>query len=226
MVKELRVGAASAQQLRTFSYPSGRALRVAVSGGIGAGKSTVTRVLRERGALIADADALAREVTAPGSSVLAQLATDFGSGILNDDGALNRAALAAHIFSNPAARHRLEVLTHPAIIARAREILASAHPGQLAVYDVPLLVETRGDREVDCVMIVSAPEEKRLEHLRGRGMSEADARARMHTQADDEARRALAQIWIHNAGTREDLEKLVAECADRWLVAPQAPASS
>lgn len=225
-MKTLRVGGASAQQLRTFSYPSGRALRVAVSGGIGAGKSTVTRVLRERGALIADADALAREVTAPGSPVLAQLATVFGSGILNDDGALNRTTLAAHIFSNPAARHRLEALTHPAIIARAREILAGAHPDQLAVYDVPLLVETRADREVDCVIIVSAPEEKRLEHLRGRGMSEADARARMRTQVDDEVRRGLAHIWIQNAGSRPELESLVATCADSWLVAPRAPASS
>ncbi|MFE1522577.1 dephospho-CoA kinase [Schaalia turicensis] len=225
-MKALTVGGASAYLLRTFTHPRDRALRVAVSGGIGAGKSTVTRILQDRGALIADADALAREVTAPGSPVLAQLATIFGSGILNDDGALNRAALAAHIFSNPAARHRLEALTHPAIIARAREILAGAHPGQLAVYDVPLLVETRADREVDCVIIVSSPEEKRLEHLRGRGMSETDARARMRTQVDDEVRRGLAHIWIQNAGSRAELEKLVARCADSWLAAPQAPASS
>ncbi|MGJ9481481.1 dephospho-CoA kinase [Actinotignum sp. GS-2025e] len=215
----LTIGGASAQLLRPFTRPRGRALRIAVSGGIGAGKSTVTHVLRDRGAIIADADALAREITAPGSPVLAQLTAAFGPDILNDDGALNRAALAAHIFTNPAARHRLEALTHPAIIARARDILASAAPGQLAVYDVPLLVETRADREVDCVMIVAAPEEKRIEHLRGRGMSQADAQARMRNQVDDEARRALAHIWIWNAGSRAELENLVAQCAESWLAA-------
>lgn len=239
MHEKIQVGGASAVLLRPFARAAsaaskaGATLRLAVSGGIGSGKSTVTAVLARRGAVVADADQIARDLQAPGSPLLGAIAKRFGPSVLTpspapagaaldapaapDAATLDRAALARIVFSDSAAKADLDAIMHPAIWERAEAILASAHPGQLAVYDVPLLIETRADRHVDAVLIVSAPLEARLDRLERRGISRADATARIQAQTTDAARRELAHIWLDNAGTKADLEQLTAAVADAWL---------
>jgi dephospho-CoA kinase len=189
-------------------------LSVGLTGGIGSGKSEVARLLAGHGAYVVDADAVAREVVAPGEPALALVADRFGSTIVRADGTLDRAALAAVVFADAAARADLEAIMHPAIRARSAALLAAAPPDSVAVYDMPLLVEQGLADAYDVVVVVDCPDEVRLARLvSGRGMAEADARARMGAQASREERLAVADFVIDNGG---DLARLRAQVDRLW----------
>ncbi|GAA0741866.1 dephospho-CoA kinase [Dactylosporangium roseum] len=183
---------------------------VGLTGGIGAGKSAVATRLAALGAVIIDADRLAREAVAPGSAGLAEVAAAFGEGVLAADGSLDRPALAGLVFNDDDARHRLEAIIHPRVRARTAELVAAAPADAVIVNDVPLLVEKNMTGPYELVVIVFASLETRLDRLtRLRGMSAEDARARIAKQATDEQRRAVADIEIWNDGTPEDLDRAV-----------------
>jgi dephospho-CoA kinase len=189
-------------------------LRVGLTGGTGAGKSSVARRLAQLGAFVVDADVLAREVVAPGSEGLAAVVAEFGDAVLAPDGSLDRAALAALVFADPSRRRALELLTHPRIAERTRALVAAAPPGAVLVHDVPLLVEKRMGAGYHLVVVVDAPEEVRLARLvAARGMSEHDARARVRAQAAADDRRAAADVWLDNRG---DEPALVAAVDALW----------
>jgi dephospho-CoA kinase len=180
-------------------------LRIGLTGGIGSGKSTVSALLAERGAVVVDADLIAREVVEPGTPGLAAVVEAFGTDVLAADGSLNRPALAAVVFADPAARRRLDALVHPLVRARAAELEAAAPPGAVVVHDVPLLVETGQAGRFDLVLVVAADVETRVARLVRRGLTEDDARARIAAQATDEQRRAVADVVLDNSGTPEQL---------------------
>lgn len=181
-------------------------LRIGLTGGIGAGKSTVARELERLGAVVIDADVLAREVVAPGSAGLAEVVAEFGEGVLRDDGALDRPALGRIVFADPAARARLEAVTHPLIAAETARRLAELPEDSVVVHDVPLIVENRLAGNYDLVVVVGADEQVRLDRLvRDRGMAREDALARIRAQATDAERRAVADVWLDNSGTEEEL---------------------
>ena len=184
-------------------------LRIGLTGGIGSGKSTVAGLLAARGALVVDADRLAREVVEPGTGGLAAVVDAFGPGVLTADGALDRAALASIVFSDPGARARLDGIVHPLVRARASELVAATPPDAVVVQDVPLLVETGQAGSYDLVLVVEADLDTRVRRLVGRGLAEDDARARIAAQASDEQRRAVADVVLDNSGSVEDLEAQV-----------------
>lgn len=191
-------------------------LRVGLSGGIGSGKSTVSATLARLGAVVIDADALAREVVEPGTPGLAAVAARFGDGILTAQGALDRPALGRIVFGDPAARRDLEGITHPLIAERTQELIAAAPPHSIVVHDVPLLVEVGYAPRYHLVVIVGASRVTRLHRLVDlRGMPRAEAEQRIDAQATDEQRRAVADVWLGNEGTVEELraatEQLYAE---------------
>ncbi|MCH4249890.1 MAG: dephospho-CoA kinase [Microbacteriaceae bacterium] len=176
---------------------------VALTGGIGAGKSTVASVWRTLGAEIVDADQLAREVVSPGAPALAEVVRAFGPEILLPDGALDRPALAAIVFADPDRRRLLESILHPAVQHLAATRL-SASQARIAVYDVPLLAEARKALHFDRIVVVSAPEEVRLRRLiEIRGMDAAKARDRIRSQATEAERLALADDVLDASGTLE-----------------------
>ncbi|HYN65888.1 MAG TPA: dephospho-CoA kinase [Ornithinibacter sp.] len=185
-------------------------LRVGLTGGIGSGKSTVSALLASLGAVVVDADAVAREVVEPGTAGLAAVVDRFGSGVVGRDGELDRPALGRVVFGDPAALRDLEALTHPAIWARTAQIIDDAGPDAVVVHDMPLLVEKRMGAEYHLVVVVGAAEDVRVRRLVDqRGMAEDDARARIAAQADDEARRVAADVWLENEATTEALRALV-----------------
>ncbi|MEV4315259.1 dephospho-CoA kinase [Actinocrispum sp. NPDC049592] len=181
-------------------------LRVGLTGGIGSGKSTVAGRLAEHGAVLIDADRLAREVVEPGTPGLAALATEFGPEILAADGSLDRPKLASVVFNDPAKRARLDAIVHPLIGTRTAEMLAQAAPDAVVVHDVPLLVEKNYAPMYHLVVIVDADIEDRVHRLTvTRGMPEDDARARIAAQATTEQRRAVADVWLDNSGTPDQI---------------------
>jgi dephospho-CoA kinase len=180
-------------------------LRIGLTGGIGSGKSTVSALLAERGAVVVDADRIAREVVEPGSPGLAAVVEAFGPEVLTADGALDRPALAAVVFADPEARARLDGIVHPLVRHRTAELVAAAPEGAVVVNDVPLLVETGQAGSYDLVLVVEAEAEIRVARLVQRGLSEEDARARIAAQATDEQRRAVADVVLDNSGTPEQL---------------------
>ncbi|MCD4550156.1 MULTISPECIES: dephospho-CoA kinase [unclassified Schaalia] len=216
-MQNLRVGQAQATLIRPWEQPATRALRVGLSGGIGSGKSTVAQVLKAQGALLADADRIAREIVFPGSEALAAITEAFGEGILNEDSSLNRAALAQQVFRCSSARRTLENITHPLIAARAEEILSTAPHDGCAVYDVPLLVEKQMQHLFDVVLIVDAPENIRIARLIKRSMTMHEAKQRIKTQASRQERQSVAHIWIDNNGSKTELELLVEQVKKQWL---------
>jgi dephospho-CoA kinase len=187
-------------------------MRVGLTGGVASGKSTVAGLLESLGAVVIDADVLAREVVEPGTPGLAAVVAEFGPGVLTEDGALDRPALGAVVFADEAARRRLEAILHPLIRARGAEIEAAAPADALVVHDIPLLAETGQADRFDAVVVVDVPVETQVERMgRDRGMSHEDARARVAAQADRAARRAIATYVVDNTGTREDLRDRVTE---------------
>lgn len=165
----------------------------------------MARALARRGAVVIDADAIAREVVEPGTPGLAAVVERFGSGVLGADGRLDRPALAALVFEDAAARADLNAVVHPLVAAETLRRQAAAPPDSVVVLDVPLLVEA-AKSGYDVVVIVEAPETLRLERLVGRGMTVDDARRRMAAQASDEERRKVADVVLDNSGSEEDLE--------------------
>lgn len=176
-------------------------LRVGLTGGIGAGKSTVANRLAEHGALIIDADKLAREVVEPGTDGLAAIVETFGTDVLTGDGALDRAALAAKAFADDESRRLLNGIVHPRVGARTAELMAQAAPDAIVVHDVPLLVENGLAPHYHLVIVVDAEPDVRVRRLvEARGMAESDARARIKAQASAAQRRAVADVWLDNGG--------------------------
>lgn len=186
-------------------------IKIAVTGGIGSGKSTVAQRFGELGAVVIDADALAREVVEPGTDGLRRVVERFGRQVLNSDGSLNRAALARIVFNDPVALDDLNALTHPLIGALAAERISQAPVDSVVVYDVALLTENRLLEDYDAVVVVEAPLEDRVARLVARGLTESDARARIAVQATDEQRRALATVVLDNSGSAAQLRDRVEE---------------
>ncbi len=188
-------------------------LLVGLTGGIGAGKSTVADLLAERGAVIVDADEVARAVVEPGEPALAKLVDRFGSGILDADGRLDRAVVAKVAFADDESRRDLEAITHPAINEEFTRRVTDAPSDAVVVLDVPLLVESEQARKrpYQTVIVVEAPRDVRLARLEARGVNRADAEARMAAQAADDERRKLATYVVDNAGDRAALERQIDE---------------
>ena len=191
-------------------------IKVGLTGGIGSGKSEVARLLAGHGALVVDADALAREAVAPGSEGLARVVAEFGADILDTDGALDRAHLARIVFADPDRLAALNAIVHPFVGRRSTEIIAAAPADAVVVYDVALLVENDLQEQYDAVVVVDASPETALRRLiETRGMSESDARARMAAQASREDRLAAADDVIANDGDLDVLSDLVHELWNR-----------
>jgi dephospho-CoA kinase len=183
-------------------------LRIGLTGGIGAGKSALSATFAQCGGIVVDGDVIAREVVQPGTEGLASLIEAFGDDILQPDGSLDRPALAAKAFRDDEARQKLNGITHPLVGKRRAEIIASVPEDSVVVEDIPLLVESGMAPLFPLVVVVHADVELRVRRLvEQRGMSEADARARIAAQADDEQRRAVADIWLDNSGSQDDLVK-------------------
>lgn len=189
-------------------------LRIGLTGGIGAGKSALSSTFEKYGAVIVDGDVIAREVVEPGTEGLASLVEAFGSDILLPDGALDRPALAAKAFRDDEARQKLNGIVHPLVGKRRQEIIAAVSEDSVVVEDIPLLVESGMAPMFPLVVIVYADVEVRVRRLVDqRGMAEDDARARIAAQADDEQRRAVADVWLDNSGSPEEL---VERAHDVW----------
>ena len=202
-------------------------LRVGLTGGIGSGKSTVSALLAARGALVIDYDLLAREVVEPGTPALASIAERFGTEVLAADGTLNRPALGAIVFADQQALRDLEGITHRAIKERAVEIESTAGDDTVVVHDNPLLVEMGAVSHMDVVIVVDVPEDVQVDRLvRLRGMSEADARARMANQATREERAGVADIIVDNTGPEDELAAIVGDLWENKLVGLLARNSS
>jgi dephospho-CoA kinase len=185
-------------------------LRVGLTGGIGAGKSTVATALSRLGAVVVDADQLARRVVEPGSPGLDAVLAAFGSGVLAADGSLDRGALGRLVFSDDAARSRLNAILHPRIAELTAREVAIAPPDAVVVHDVPLLVENGLGPGYQLVLVVAAPIDERVRRLvHERGMDEQEARARIAAQADDAARAAAADVLLDNGGERNELLQAV-----------------
>ncbi|BBY29853.1 dephospho-CoA kinase [Mycolicibacterium sediminis] len=181
-------------------------LRIGLSGGIGAGKSTVSSTFSELGGVVVDGDVISREVVQPGTEGLAKLVEAFGEEILQEDGSLNRPALAAVAFSDDDKRATLNGIVHPLVGARRQELIEAAADDAVIIEDIPLLVESQMAPMFPLVVIVHADEDVRIARLiEHRGFTDADARARIAAQATEEQRRAVADVWLDNAGTAADL---------------------
>lgn len=189
-------------------------LRIGLTGGIGAGKSTVAEVLRSLGAVVVDADVLAREVVAPGSEGLAAVAAEFGPDVVGPDGALDRPALAQLVFGDAGRRKRLEAITHPLVARRTAELVAQAPSDAIVVHDVPLIVEKHMGALYHLVLVVDAPQDVRVSRLvASRPLTADDARARIAAQATTEQRRAAADVWID---TDRDRDAVADDVATLW----------
>jgi dephospho-CoA kinase len=194
-------------------------LRIGLTGGIGAGKSTVSATFSERGGVVVDGDVIAREVVEPGTEGLAALVEAFGDGILLPDGALDRSALAAKAFSNDESRATLNAIVHPLVGKRRSEIIAAVPEDSVVVEDIPLLVESGMAPFFPLVVVVYADAELRVKRLvEHRGMAEADARARIAAQADDAQRRAVADVLLDNSGSSEVLIERAREVWDHRIM--------
>ena len=185
-------------------------LKVGLTGGIAAGKSEVSRRLAERGAVIIDADAVAREVVAPGTRGLAEITAAFGPGVLDAGGALDRGRLGEIVFADSALLGKLNAIVHPWVAERMLEIERAAPPDAIVVHDVPLLAENRLAGQYDVVVVVDVPAEVQLDRLtRQRGMPEDQARERMDAQASRAERLEIADIVVDNSGPLAELDRRV-----------------
>nr|WP_197984317.1 dephospho-CoA kinase [Aeromicrobium sp. CFBP 8757] len=185
-------------------------MRVGLTGGIGAGKSTVSALLAAHGAVVIDYDRLAREIVEPGRPALAVIAARFGDGVIGADGTLDRPALGSIVFGDPEALSDLNGITHPAIRDLAAEREASAGPDAIVVHDNPLLVEMGADAHCDVVVVVDVPVEVQVDRLVTiRGMSADEARARIAAQAPRDTRTGAADLVIDNTGPEGELARIV-----------------
>ncbi|MCC0579287.1 dephospho-CoA kinase [Streptomyces californicus] len=199
-------------------------LKVGLTGGIGAGKSEVSRLLVERGAVLIDSDRIAREVVEPGTPGLAAVVEEFGPDILTAEGTLDRPALGALVFADDQRRAALNAIVHPLVGARAAELERAAPEDAVVVHDVPLLTENGLAPFYDLVVVVDASAETQLDRLVTlRGMTESDARARMAAQATREERRAVADLVVDNDGTHEALVEQVDAVWDELARRAAAP---
>ena len=186
-------------------------LRVGLTGGIGSGKSAVADLLAGYGAVIIDADLLARRAVEPGTAGLARIVEEFGPGILTSQGALDRPALGKLVFADPDARGRLNAIVHPEVRRLASAAQQPAAHDAVVVHVIPLLVETGQQDRFDLIVVVDAEPEVQLRRVRARdGLDEAAARARIDAQASRQQRLAVADLVIGNSGTRAELEASVA----------------
>jgi len=180
---------------------------IGLTGGIASGKSVVAARLAEHGAVVVDADRIAREVVEPGSPALARIAEEFGDEVITSDGSLDRAALGAQIFGSPEKRATLNAITHPAVGVRSKELFAAAaaaDPDAIVVYDVPLLVEAGRTDEFDLIVVVNASTKTRLKRMvELRGMTRDEAMHRLNSQATNTERLAIADVVIDSNGTLE-----------------------
>jgi dephospho-CoA kinase len=187
-------------------------MRVGLTGGIASGKSTVSAILRELGAVVIDADRVAREVVARGTSGLTAVVEEFGPGILTEEGEMDRAAVAAIVFGDEGARRRLEGIIHPLVHQEVARLEEQAPPDALVVHDIPLLAESGRAGTFDAVVVVDASEESQVTRMvRGRGWTEDEARARMAAQSLRADRLAIATHVLDNNGTVEELRRQVEE---------------
>lgn len=185
-------------------------LMVGLTGGIGAGKSAAATRFAELGAVVIDSDQAARDVVAPGTDGLGEIVAAFGPGVLTADGSLDRPALGRLVFGDAPARRRLEQITHPRVRTRVAELTAAAPADAVVVNDIPLLVEAGHGSAYHLVVVVQADDALRMARLtRGRGLSEADARARMAAQATDAQRAAVADVLLVNDGALADLRDAI-----------------
>jgi len=187
-------------------------VRIGLTGGIAAGKSVAARRFGELGAVVIDHDVLAREAVAAGSVGLRRIAETFGDGVLDAEGALDRAALGAVVFGDTVARERLNAIVHPQVrrLSAEREAAAREAGAETVVHDIPLLVETRQGESFDVLVVVHTPAEERLRRLTaGRGMNEVDAQARIDAQASDDERLAAADVVLDGTGSEENLRRQV-----------------
>ena len=185
-------------------------LRVGLTGGIGTGKSEVSRRLESYGAVVIDADLLARQVVAPGTQGLAQVVEAFGEQVLGPDGSLDRERLGEIVFADASLRGKLNAIIHPLVGARMRELEEAADEAAIVVHDIPLLAEGQRAAGFDVVIVVDVPAELQISRLAARGLPEDQARARMAAQATREQRLAIADVVIDNSGTLNDLDHRVA----------------
>jgi len=185
-------------------------LRVGLTGGIGSGKSSVSAILAEHGAVVIDADLLAREVVAPGTPGLAEILIAFGPDVVDAKGGLDRTAMGRRVFEDAAARERLEAIIHPRVRARAAEIESHTADDAVVVHDIPLLVETGQEGQFDAVVVVDCPPAVQVDRLvTQRGMSRVEAQSRVAAQASREERLAVADHVIDNYGAFEQLRAAV-----------------
>jgi dephospho-CoA kinase len=194
---------------------------VGLTGGIGAGKSTVSELLADRGAVVVDADAIVRELQAPGGEIVTRLAERFGDGVLAPDGSLDRAAVASIVFSDEQALKDLNAIVHPAVRDEmARRVAAERDTDHVVVLDIPLLAENPRT-DLAAVIVVDVPVDVAVARLVGaRGMDEADARARIAKQASREDRLAIATHVVDNSG---DLDALARRVDEVWADLQQLP---
>ncbi|GAA3544040.1 dephospho-CoA kinase [Kribbella ginsengisoli] len=186
-------------------------LRIGLTGGIGSGKSSVSSRLAARGAVVIDSDVLAREVVARGTDGLAEVVAAFGD-VLTAEGELDRPAVGRIVFGDEVARRKLEAIIHPRVRARAAEIESAAPGDAVVVHDIPLLVETGQGGNFDLVLVVDVPQEVQVERLtRDRGMTDAEAKARIASQATREQRLAVADLVVENSGSLDELDARIEE---------------
>jgi dephospho-CoA kinase len=187
-------------------------MRVGLTGGVASGKSTVSAMLAELGAVVIDADLLAREVVARGTPGLTAVVAEFGDEVLTPDGDLDRPAMGRLVFGDEDARRKLEAIVHPLVFERIVDLEEHAAETDVVVHDIPLLAEGGRAGSFDAVVVVDTPRELQLERMvRDRGWTREDAEARIAAQATRDERLAIATHVIENAGTREDLRTRVAE---------------
>jgi dephospho-CoA kinase len=197
-------------------------MRVGLTGGVASGKSTVSQMLVELGAVLIDGDALAREVVARGTPGLAEVVEEFGEELLTPEGDLDRPALGRIVFSDEAARRRLEAITHPLIFERYAELEAAASPEDLVVHDIPLLAESGRADSFDEVIVVDAPAELQIERMTGhRGWTREEAESRIAAQATREDRLAIASYVIENTGTLDELRARVVQVYRELTAGPR-----
>ena len=191
-------------------------LSVGLTGGIASGKSAVSTRLAEHGAMIIDADLLAREALEPGTPGLEEVVEAFGHGVLTDSGALDREALGRIVFADEGARERLNAIVHPRVRDARNALRAQAPEGAVVVEDIPLLVETGQADRFDVVVVVAAPPEQRLHRMvRDRNTTPEDAQARIDAQTSEAERAAVADVVLENSGTLEELHAQVDELYEK-----------